>query len=92
MPFAYADFHRDFLQGKAVVIACPKLDDTKPYVEKLTRIIQAGNLKSLTIIHMEVPCCFGLRPMVEEAVRLSGKKVPVKHIVIGINGEQVNVK
>ncbi len=56
-PFAYADFQEELLKGKALAIACPKLDNTEPYVEKLTAMITQSNIKSLTVVHMEVPCC-----------------------------------
>lgn len=87
VPFAYPDFHQDFLKGKALVIGCPKLDAATIYEEKLAEIIKYNNIKSITALHMEVPCCFGLNNIVGEAVRLSGKNVPVKEIIIGIKGE-----
>ena len=87
VPFAYPDFHEDFLKGKALVIGCPKLDAATIYEEKLAEIIKCNNIKSITVAHMEVPCCFGLNHIVGEAVRLSGKSVPVKEITIGIRGE-----
>jgi len=86
-PFAYANFHSDFLKEKALVIACPKLDDVEPYKQKLAHIFETANLKSINIVHMEVPCCFGLNSIVDEALELSGKKIPVKETTIGINGE-----
>ena len=60
VPFAYPDFHQDFLKGKAVVVGCPKLDDIQLYREKLTAIFKANTIKSVTVPFMEVPCCFGL--------------------------------
>lgn len=87
VPFAYPDFHQDFLKGKALVIGCPKLDAATIYEEKLSEIIKVNNIKSITILHMEVPCCFGLVNIVNEAVRLSGRKVPLKEITAGIKGD-----
>jgi len=86
-PFAYANFHSEFLRGKAVVIGCPKLDDIDFYKEKLTDILKYNNIKSVTVAHMEVPCCFGLYSAVEQAVRDSGKKIPLAAKVISIQGE-----
>ena len=87
VPFAYPDFHEDFLKGKALVIGCPKLDAATIYEEKLAEIIKHNNIKNITVAHMEVPCCFGLNHIVGEAVRLSGKNVSLKEVTIGIRGE-----
>ncbi len=87
VPFAYPDFHRDFLKGKAVVVGCPKLDDIQYYKEKLTEIFKANSIKSITLPHMEVPCCFGLVRATEEAIAASGKKIPLKKVKIGIRGD-----
>jgi Pyruvate/2-oxoacid:ferredoxin oxidoreductase delta subunit len=87
VPFAYANFHQDFLKGKAVVVGCPKLDDIQYYKEKLTEIFKTNSIKSLTIPYMEVPCCFGLVKATEDAIAASGKKIPLKKIKISIRGE-----
>ncbi len=87
VPFAYADFHQDFLKNKSLVIGCPKLDDIEFYKEKLTEILKSNNIRSITLVHMEVPCCFGLRHAVEEAIKASGKKVKTTHKVISIQGK-----
>ncbi|MAG08454.1 iron-sulfur cluster-binding oxidoreductase [Candidatus Woesearchaeota archaeon] len=92
VPFAYANFHSDFLKGRPVVIGCPKLDETEDYAEKIGEIIKAGNVKSVTIIHMEVPCCFGLQSIVEEAVEKSGKKISIKQEIITVSGEKQNAQ
>jgi len=88
VPFAYPNFHQDFLKGKSVIIGCPKLDDADFYVEKLTELIKKNNLKSITLVNMEVPCCFGLQRIVEEAVKKSGKVLPIRQTVITIRGEK----
>lgn len=85
-PFAYADFHRDFLKGRIVVNACPKLDQAGPYVEKLARIFAKNDLRSITVAIMEVPCCRGLDVIVQEALKASGKQIPVSLAVIGTDG------
>jgi Pyruvate/2-oxoacid:ferredoxin oxidoreductase delta subunit len=87
VPFAYANFHQDFLKGKAVVVGCPKLDDIQYYREKLTEIFKANPIKSVTVLYMEVPCCFGLVKATEEAIKASGKSIPLKKVKIGIHGE-----
>jgi len=88
VPFAYSNFHHDFLKGKSVIIGCPKLDDADFYVEKLTEIIKKNTIKSITLVNMEVPCCFGLQRIVEEAVKNSGKVLPIRQTVITIRGEK----
>ncbi len=87
-PFAYAEFHRDFIKGKVLVNACPKLDDTAPYVEKLTRILQHNDIRSLTVTIMEVPCCRGMAIMAQQALQASGKEIPFEVVVIGVDGER----
>jgi len=87
VPFAYAGFHLDFLKGRALLVACPKLDDFEAHQKKLTDILRHSQVKSLTVVHMEVPCCSGLSYMAKQAIRLSGKNIPFKEVTIGINGE-----
>ncbi|PJA62430.1 MAG: 4Fe-4S ferredoxin [bacterium (Candidatus Ratteibacteria) CG_4_9_14_3_um_filter_41_21] len=87
VPFAYADFHQDFLKGKAIAIGCPKLDDVDAYIEKITQIIKTANPKSIEVIHMEVPCCYGLVHIAKESLRKSGENIPFESVIIGIKGE-----
>ena len=87
VPFAYPNFHQDFLKGKAVVVGCPKLDDIQFYKEKLTEIFKTNSIKSVTLPYMEVPCCFGLVKATEEAIAASGKNVPLKKVKIGLRGQ-----
>jgi len=90
VPFALADFHQRFLRGgNPVLVACPKLDDTEPYVQKLKAMLEESSLRSLTIVHMEVPCCSGLCAIVETAVKAAGKSVPVKEVTISIDGKAI---
>ena len=90
MPFAYANFHADFLRDRPVVIGCPKLDEIESYAEKIAEIIKAGNIKKVTVAHMEVPCCFGLQSIAEEAVKKSGRKVAINEEIITVSGEKQN--
>jgi len=87
VPFAYPNFHQDFLKGKAVMVGCPKLDDIQLYKEKLTEIFKTNSIKSVTVPYMEVPCCFGLVKVTEDAIAASGKNIPFKKIKIGIRGD-----
>jgi Pyruvate/2-oxoacid:ferredoxin oxidoreductase delta subunit len=87
VPFAYRDFHGRFLAGKPLIIGCPKLDEQKAYLDKLTDIFRDATPKSLELVIMEVPCCHGLKRLVEEALRRSGKSVPVRTTVVGIRGD-----
>jgi len=87
VPFTYANFHQDFLKGKAIAIACPKLDDAEEYVDKIADIIQTAKPKSIKIINMEVPCCFGLISIVNQAMAKAKKKVLVDQVTISIKGE-----
>jgi Fe-S-cluster-containing hydrogenase component 2 len=89
---AYADFQADLLRGRKVITACPKLDDTSPYIDKLTEILSQNNIKSLTVAHMEVPCCSGIVRLAVEALNGSGKKIPVKLVKIGIAGDKLEEK
>ncbi|MCF8242094.1 MAG: 4Fe-4S binding protein [Melioribacteraceae bacterium] len=85
--FSYPDFHKDFLKGKSLIIACPKLDTNKQsYFDKLISMMENSNLNSITILVMQVPCCSGLVQMVQQAVEISGCEIPVHVKVIGIDG------
>lgn len=88
--FAMGSMHNELLKGKALAIACPKLDDTTAYVDKLAHIFSSNAIKSITVAIMEVPCCRGLDVIVREALAKSGMDIPLESIVIGINGERRN--
>jgi len=86
--FAMGSMHQDLLKGKALAIACPKLDDTAPYVEKLANIFKTNDTPKVTVAIMEVPCCKGLDIMVKEAIQKSGRNIPLETVIIGIDGER----
>lgn len=88
VPFAYSNFHQDFLKEKSIVVGCPKLDDVKFYEEKLAEIFRQSKIKSVTVVNMEVPCCYGLHYIVKKAVERSGKNIPIEQMIIGIKGER----
>lgn len=86
--FSMGGFHSNYLKGKSLAIACPKLDHgTDVYVEKLTAMIDLAKINTITIMMMEVPCCGGLLQMVKAALANASRKVPVKKMVIGLTGE-----
>jgi len=86
VPFAYPNLHRDFLRSRGILVACPKLDDFAAHLAKLTAILQTSGIKSLTVVHMEVPCCSGLAYMARKAMETSGVEVPFKEVTISIHG------
>ena len=87
--FAMRDFH-SILDGKTLAIACPKLDDAQSYVTKLARIFASNDIKSITIVRMEVPCCGGLEMIVQKALENVGKAIPVKAMIISVTGKILN--
>jgi NAD-dependent dihydropyrimidine dehydrogenase PreA subunit len=86
-PVAFKNFNETLLPGKKIVIGCPKFDDAKAYAQKLGEILKQNNIASITVAHMEVPCCTGLKWAVDKALEASGKKIPVKEYEIKIGGE-----
>lgn len=88
--FSTINFHSRFIKGKKVVIACPKLDDSQFYFEKLTEMFAQNSIKSVSVVRMEVPCCGGLAYIVKQAIEKSGKEVPYSEVVIGIKGDILN--
>jgi NAD-dependent dihydropyrimidine dehydrogenase PreA subunit len=87
VPVAYAGYHEDFLKGKAVVMGCPKLDDNSFYQQKLTELFSKSDVKSITVLKMEVPCCGGIAVAARQALAASGRQIPYKEITIGIQGQ-----
>lgn len=85
--FACGDFHARFLKDHALAIACPKLDDPQGYVEKLAAMITDGGIRSITIVMMQVPCCRGLQRFVELAMQTAGRRVPLRTVIISLEGE-----
>lgn len=86
--FALGDFHKDYLKGKTLGIACPKLDEGQDvYLEKLKALVDQAKIDTLTVMIMQVPCCRGLLALAQQAVAQSTRKVPVKAIVVGLQGD-----
>jgi Pyruvate/2-oxoacid:ferredoxin oxidoreductase delta subunit len=89
VPFTMAGFHREFLgDNSALLVACPKLDDFQAHQEKLNAILKQSGIKSITVVHMEVPCCSGLVHMAKQAILASGNVVPFNDVTISIRGER----
>ena len=84
--FAMGSMHQDLLKDKALAIACPKLDDTSSYVDKLATIFSTNETPRVTVAIMEVPCCKGLDIMVKEAIQKSGRDIPLETVIVGIDG------
>jgi len=88
-PFAHPDFHGSFMRGKPVIIGCPKLEEQKPFLEKLEAIFREAEPRSVSVVMMEVPCCGGLLALAREAAKRAGISPEIDSVVIGIDG---NVK
>jgi NAD-dependent dihydropyrimidine dehydrogenase PreA subunit len=86
VPVAFPTVHRDFLQGRAVTLGCPKLDDRDAYVEKFSAIFRQAGIKSITTVVMEVPCCAGLPDIVQKAQSAAGTRIPAETVVISTRG------
>ena len=84
--YAYGDFHNRFLKNHIALIGCPKLDEGD-YTQKLTEILQQNDIRSLTIVRMEVPCCGGIQMAAQNALKASGKFIPWQVVVIGTDGQ-----
>jgi ferredoxin len=86
---AVRNFQEKYLEGKTVMMGCPKFDDAESYVQRFAEIISTCNLKSLTILIMEVPCCSAMNVIVRKAIEKAGKSVPVEEITISTRGEEL---
>ncbi len=86
VPFAMGDFHNRFLKNHSIAVGCPKLDDVQFYIEKLAAILQANKLNSLTVIHMEVPCCSGLTHIAREAIAKTNIEMSFEDVTIDLQG------
>ena len=93
VPFAYAHFHSDFLKGKVPIIFCPKLDRTiDQYLAKLTAIFSLHAIRSLHVVHMEVPCCSGTVALTRQALAAAGKEIPFHEYTISLQGKLLEKK
>lgn len=85
-PVACGSFHRDFLQGKKILLGCPKFDDVTQYVRKFAEIFSVADIKTVTVVDMEVPCCSALPAIVKKGMEAAGKKIPMEEVVLGVRG------
>ena len=90
VPFAYAGFHSRLLPGKKLLVGCPKLDDAALYADKLAEMLRLNDIRSLTVAHMEVPCCYGLVALARRALAESGKAIPLEEVTISVRGDVVD--
>jgi hypothetical protein len=88
--YALGDFHREYMKDKSLAIACPKLDSGQDiYTEKIKAWIDEANINTLTVLIMQVPCCMGLLGLAREAAEKAKRKVPIKYVVVGVQGEVI---
>ena len=86
--YALGDFHRNYLKDKSIAIACPKLDQGQDvYLEKIKAWIDVAKINTLTVMIMQVPCCMGLLNLARQAAESAKRKVPIKYVVVGVQGE-----
>ena len=87
--FAYPAIQQEFIRGRVALVGCPKLDETEPFVDKLSEILKANEIRDIAVLHMTVPCCAQLEDLVAEALKRSGKEVAQKSYVVGIDGKLI---
>ena len=91
--YALGDFHGEYLQGRSLAIACPKLDSGQEiYLEKITSWIDDANIKSLNVLIMQVPCCMGLLNLAKQAVEKAERKMPLTYTIVGVQGDILEQK
>jgi hypothetical protein len=89
--FAMGGFHPEYLKGKAIAIACPKLDEgQEEYVEKIKSWLDDAKINTLTVMIMQVPCCMGLLNLAKQAAQSAQRKVPIKAVIVGIQGNIIS--
>jgi len=86
-PVAYACFHRDFVEGRVVLLGCPKFDNPGEYVDKFADIFKTADIQSVTVLDMEVPCCSALPAILKKAMEASGRTVPMEEVTVSVRGE-----
>ena len=92
VPVAFPSLHRDYLEGKTVMVGCPKLDDAQEYIDKFAEIFKIAGVKSVTTMVMEVPCCSGLPMIVKKGMEAAGMDVPSREVTISTRGEVLEEK
>jgi NAD-dependent dihydropyrimidine dehydrogenase PreA subunit len=87
VPVAFPGLHQELLQGRVVMIGCPKFDDAQEYVDKFAAIFKTARIKSITVVVMEVPCCSGLPAMVRKGLKAAGAQIPINRLVVSTRGQ-----
>jgi ferredoxin len=87
VPFAYADYHRDFLDGKVLLVGCPKLDNLQEYYDKFVDMFRRNPPRTVTVLAMEVPCCGGIIQAVRRAIEVTGAPIPMETVIVGVRGD-----
>jgi Pyruvate/2-oxoacid:ferredoxin oxidoreductase delta subunit len=87
VPVACGSFHEDFLDGRVVMLGCPKFDDVQLYLDRFTEIFRKNDIQDITVLDMEVPCCSALPRIVREALARSGKDIPLRELIVSIGGK-----
>jgi NAD-dependent dihydropyrimidine dehydrogenase PreA subunit len=87
VPVAFPTLHRDFLQGRRVMLGCPKFDNAQAYIDKFAQICERSGIRSITSVVMEVPCCASLPAIVKKGMERSGVKIPMKEVVVSVHGK-----
>lgn len=87
VPLAFPNLHRDYLEGKAVMVGCPKFDDAQEYVDKFAEVFKTAGVRSVTTLVMEVPCCSGMPSIVRKGMEKAGVQVPSRQVTISTRGE-----
>ncbi len=90
VPFSLADFHKDYLKGRSLAIACPKLDSEQEiYIDKIAALIDDSKINTLTVMIMKVPCCMGLTHIAKSGADKATRKIPIKQVVVDVAGGQI---
>jgi NAD-dependent dihydropyrimidine dehydrogenase PreA subunit len=89
VPVAMANFHADYLRGRSVVIGCPKFDDARAYLAKFEQILAVNDIEKVILLHMEVPCCFGLKALVERAIHKTDRDIELAEVVVSVQGKEI---
>jgi len=91
-PVAYPNFHQDFIRGRAVMVGCPKFDDAQAYIDTFADIFRTADVKDVTVVVMEVPCCQGLPVIISKGMEMAGKRIPMDLVVVSTRGEVIERK
>jgi ferredoxin len=86
-PIAYKSFHKDFMEGRVIMVGCPKFDDAQAYVDKFAQLFSQSSVRSVTVVVMEVPCCQGLPLIIKRGMQMAGKDIPMELAIVSVRGQ-----